>query len=1470
MNQKRIRGAVMMAAAALVGSSLESRAASETWTNPAGGSWPVGSNWLSNNPADGVDSVADFSRLNLSANAIVTLDGARTLGGLTFADFTPSNDWTLNAGTGDPLTLALSSGIPTLNVINRTATVNTALDGTAGLNKTGTGTLILGGTNIYTGGTTVSAGTLQITAPANLSGATSIASGATVNLVTSATNATLANAFTGSGTLKLTLGGAPANGAFATGIVGFNGTVQVSSTSTTANKFAINVATTAAGTRVVVDTNNTLFISTAASTIHSLSLQGTGNTEGRGSLRIANALTATNGTTLLTSTTIGVEAGTLNGNIYGTATTGNTQNLTIGGTGSTTGTFNGAIVDGGGGGAVALNAVTAGFVALTGPNSYSGGTTVSQNTRVQIGANSLAFGTGTVSVSGDGIVNDGQVFASGTATINNNFTISGLGGNVTDGVQRGAIRLDNGATVNGNVTLSGNAGIGGNAGVGTINGVISGGFNLTVVGGATLNLTAANTYSGNTTIGNAAGNGTLGLTGAGTLGSGSYAGTIAFNNAASTLNVASTANQTFSGAMTGAGSLIKRNTGTLTLSGTAKAYTGGTTIAGGTLTLAFGATTADMIAPASAVTMGGGTLEMTGTGTQAVTAMSTTAATGSRIVLGANETLTITTLTPGAGSGLNVNTGAGGANGAALGTGLVAVTNAVVLPKTFTVTDAGGFGLATFSGTNIVRDTSTALLPDSGGASPTDYRVDNNAGGSAAAGSSTLAVTASQSAGSVTVDTTTAAGTLTLNDGVLLGNNVWNFGGNGSNGYQVAVAAGAVNPTGLQSVAPGEALTFHNANAAPVTIAAPILANGTNAVTFNGTGTTVLTGANTYTGVTTVGSGTLQVGNGGTSGTLGTGTITLTSTSSTLVFNRSDALSVPAANLISGAGSVVKIGPGTTSMAGAHTYSGGTVVNAGTLALGAFTTSGTGVIRGTVTVNAGGTLSTTANDAIGFNAGLQVDTLNLVGGTFNNAATGNQGFRTNVFMTGGSITSTGGGGFNFTNGFGITSNASSTTSTVSAVVIRDTNNMPINVAAGTTPSGFDLTISGVISGATGGITKGGPGTLRLTAANTFGGGTTVAQGTLVADGTNSGTGSLGGGNVTVNSGATIRIGTTNNGFVGSSTTAPRIVQINPGGLVVNPGTTTNHLGPLVMNGGTLSVTGGPNASFGNWNFDQGVSTLGAAAPTVSNISGGNATLSQPGGTIFNVQGSDTLNVSTVLAQIGTTTALVKNGAGTLNLTAANAYTAGTTINSGTLLANNTTGSATGTAAVTVAAGTLGGSGAITGAVTITDTLAPGNSIESLKTGALTFNAGSAYAYELSDTTATGADLASSSGALSIAPGATLAMSDLKATDWAPGNKLTLISYPGAWDGGTFTLAATNGGAALPDDAIFTDALTGRVWSINYNDATGGANFSADVTGGSTFVTLTAVPEPASLSVIALAAAGLLSGRSRRRRQHGAA
>jgi autotransporter-associated beta strand protein len=145
----------------LVGSAAYSTGGPRVWTNPAGGSWPVASNWSNSLAASGSSITADFSTLNLTADAIVTLDGARTVGALVFGDTAASHNWTLNTGAGGPLTLDATFP-PTLQVNNQTTTLGVSLAGANSLTKSGSGTLVLNGDSTYSGGTFVNAGTLTL------------------------------------------------------------------------------------------------------------------------------------------------------------------------------------------------------------------------------------------------------------------------------------------------------------------------------------------------------------------------------------------------------------------------------------------------------------------------------------------------------------------------------------------------------------------------------------------------------------------------------------------------------------------------------------------------------------------------------------------------------------------------------------------------------------------------------------------------------------------------------------------------------------------------------------------------------------------------------------------------------------------------------------------------------------------------------------------------------------------------------------------------------------------------------------------------------------------------------------------------------------------------------------------------------------------------------------------------------------
>ena len=139
-----------------------------TWTNLNGGGWGTATNWASSAIANGVDATADFSTINITAARTVTLDGNRTVGRLRFADATTaSHDWTLATGSSGTLTLNVNTGTAEITTLNRVATISAVLAGNDGLTvssaPTGTtgGTLVLSAANTLSGGITLNGGVLQ-------------------------------------------------------------------------------------------------------------------------------------------------------------------------------------------------------------------------------------------------------------------------------------------------------------------------------------------------------------------------------------------------------------------------------------------------------------------------------------------------------------------------------------------------------------------------------------------------------------------------------------------------------------------------------------------------------------------------------------------------------------------------------------------------------------------------------------------------------------------------------------------------------------------------------------------------------------------------------------------------------------------------------------------------------------------------------------------------------------------------------------------------------------------------------------------------------------------------------------------------------------------------------------------------------------------------------------------------------------
>ena len=127
-----------------------------------------------------------------------------------------------------------------------------------------------------------------------------------------------------------------------------------------------------------------------------------------------------------------------------------------------------------------------------------------------------------------------------------------------------------------------------------------------------------------------------------------------------------------------------------------------------------------------------------------------------------------------------------------------------------------------------------------------------------------------------------------------------------------------------------------------------------------GSAVQVLAGSNTYSGATTISSGTLQIGNGGSGEYLASPTI---GNSGALVFNHADTLTY--AGAISGSGQLTEQGGGVLILSGSNTYAGGTTVNAATLQIG---NGGSGeyLTSPSITMSNNATVAFNHNDALSY------------------------------------------------------------------------------------------------------------------------------------------------------------------------------------------------------------------------------------------------------------------------------------------------------------------------------------------------------------------------------------------------------------------------------------------------------------------------------------------------------------------------
>ena len=258
--------------------------------------------------------------------------------------------------------------------------------------------------------------------------------------------------------------------------------------------------------------------------------------------------------------------------------------------------------------------------------------------------------------------------------------------------------------------------------------------------------------------------------------------------------------------------------------------------------------------------------------------------------------------------------------------------------------------------------------------------------------------------------------------------------------------------------------------------------SGTGAVLKTGIGAAGLTGVNTYTGGTTVDAGTLVVTTASLPGNVTNNAI--------LQFNQSSRGTY--LGLISGTGAVVKTGTGAVGLTGANTYTGGTTISEGTLVVTSTSLPGDVVNNAIIQFNQNGN------------------------GTYASAITGT-----------GSLLKTGTGNLGLTG----LNNYSGGTTISDGTLFVTTSSLPAGPVVNNATLQFNQTATGVFNGTISGsgtVIKGGRGSMSFTANNTYTGTTELIGGTLFIEG-NQG---LASGNVNVASGATLG-GT---GTIGGNTT----------------------------------------------------------------------------------------------------------------------------------------------------------------------------------------------------------------------------------------------------------------------------------------------------------------------------------------------
>ena len=1259
--------------------------------------------------------------VNVSGAGTLTLSGSNTYTGMTAVNsgvlsisstaalpgWDTAGRYSVSAGAG----LAVGNGVTDDNVTTLLATGNFAAGASVGfdtsagnrsyssnlgdlganalgLMKAGANTLVVSGSNSYSGGTTIMTGTLQIgsanalgasTGNLTINGGTLDLNGnsLTVGMLTGASGGTITTTASGTGTLTAN---SALSGTFAgaiqqsgSGTLAFvkqgGGTLALTGTSHNfTGSTTVSGGTLSLATGMLYPNRNWNSSVTTISNGATLEVGGWGDTATAGIGKV----------TFTTGANVVVDGGIIR--YVGGADGGNMDRpFSIGAGGATLDAAGGANVFtlnyGRGYGIVTSTA--GGMLTLTGSSNGVMNETISGTGQLVKSGSGIWTLSGANSYTGDTLVNSGTlILGSGAAIQNSTFdTQTGSVGSLSFGsltsATFGGLKGSNGLSLSNTASAAVALTVSGNNQSTTYSGILSGPGSLTKSGTGTLILTSSNTYTGATTVSN----GTL------QIGDGTTDGSIASssgitNNGALVFNLVGS--QTC-GNISGAGSLTKNGAGTLTLTGS-NTYSGDTTVNSGTLQIGDGTTA--LFSSTSAIAVNSGAtlaLNLAG-GSTVANAITTLGVQGAALVnsLGSGTTT------------LSKNIiGPGGFNQSGPGTTVLMGNNSYAGPTNVTngVLQLNYQYAAYMSTLNLSANNALAFGTNA-------VTIGGLSGSGAFALVSTSGTGVDLSVGNNNSDTIFTGAITGTDTSVLkkIGAGTLNF----TNSASISAATTWVTSGNLNLAGTGVAL-----NATDLQVAGATGSNATmNLQSGTATANYLVIGKNNIgaLGVVNMSGGVLNAGSGGidmgdwnnTSGVFNLSGGTVNCSGWLLMADWGTAT-------INQTGGVFNYTYGANAAVGYNAQSGTAAIN---VSGGVFTASTSGIsLRA---VGGGGTLAVSGSGTVNVPNGTvglayqnnESGALNVTGGTLNAKSivlltgAGLTGASANVNVTGG-VVNVGSGGIymsatnaaantwaiNLSSGtLGALNSAwsSSLAMTLNNPTGFDSDNVTFRTS-GTNGAAQNITLSGALSG-TGGLNITGAGTLTLSGSSSYSGNTAVSAGTL-----NFGnTAGLGTSVLTIAGNSQIQAGVSgtiaNNVVIIPSVTGtfdPQSYSVTFGGIVSGSGALIKAGAGTLTLSSSNSYSGGTMLSAGTLNFGDanalgaGLLTFTGSSKLQAGVSGTftNNVVVNPSVTgTFDTQ-SNSVTYGGIVSGSG---AFAKTGAGTLTLSGINTYKGRTTVSNGVL------------------------------------------------------------------------------------------------------------------------------------------------------------------------------------------------------------